>query len=221
MRAALCTVLLALVLPMAATAAPAPDPKAPRQRHTAADTRRANAIVLRRSDLAAGWTLDPPAKPNPPCTVGPDESLLVQTAKVDPSFTYKDGVTNIGSEVDIFRTAAEARFDWRVSTISLLGACLLQSAQAGLGNAARVRILSSQTLAAPKGAERSLHFRFVLTVRSTETANLVVDLVALGRGRDTVVLHTLSVRTPLPASVVKALTGVLLSRLNAHHGITA
>jgi hypothetical protein len=37
----------------------------------------------------------------------------------------------------------------------------------------------------------------------------------------TVVLHTLTVRTPLPKSVLGALTGVLASRLNAGHGITA
>jgi len=218
-RLAACAVLLALALPAAATAAG--DPRAPRQRHTAADTRRANAIALRRGDLAAGWKLDPPAKPNPPCTAGPDESNLVQTAKVDPSFTYKDGVTNVGSEVDVFRTAAEARQDWRASTISLLEACLLQSARAGVGKKVQVRILSSRTLAAPKGAERSLHYRFVFVLRSTQTAQLVIDVVALARGRVTVVLHTLTVRAPLPAAVLGALTGVLASRLNAGHGITA
>jgi hypothetical protein len=219
MRLAACAVLLALALPVAATAAG--DPRAPRQHHTAADTRHANAIVLRRSDLAAGWKLDPPAKPNPPCTAGPDESKLVQTAKVDPSFTWKDGVTNVGSEVDIFRTAAAARQDWRASTLSLLEACLLQSARAGAGTKVRIRILSAQTLAAPKSAERSLHYRFAFTLRSTRTAHLVVDVVALGRGRVTVVLHTLTVQTPLPASVLNALTGVLASRLDAGHGITA
>jgi hypothetical protein len=219
LRLAACAVLLALALPAASLAAG--DPKAPRQIHTAADTKLAKAIALRRADLAAGWKLDPPAKPNPPCTAGPDESSFVQTAKVDPSFTWKDGVTNVGSEIDVFRTAAEARQDWRASTRTLLEACLLQSARAGIGTKVNVRILSSQTLTAPKGAERSLHYRFVFTLRSTQTAQLVVDVVALGRGRVTVVLHTLSVRTPLPASVLGALTRVLGSRLNAGHGITA
>jgi hypothetical protein len=211
--------LLALVLPAAAGAAS--DPRAPRQIHTAADTKRANAIVLRRTDLAAGWKLDPPAKPNPPCTAGPDESGLVQTAKVDPSFTWKDGVTNVGSEVDIFRNAAQALRDWRASTAALLQACLLQSARAGVGKAVNVRIVSTQTLAAPKGAERSLHYRFVVALKTKNTANLVIDIVALGRGAVTVVLHTLTVSSPLPAATVKALTGVLASRLNSGHGITA
>ena len=221
MRCAVCAIVLVLVLVLPSAAGAATDPRAPRQIHTAADTKRASAIVLRRSDLAAGWKLDPPAKPAKPCTAGPDESNLVQTAKVDPSFTYKDGVTNIGSEVDIFRTAADARKDWRASTPSLLAACLLQSARAGLGKKVQVRLVSTKTLAAPKGAERSLHYRFVLALGTTTTANLVIDIVALGRGPASVVLHTLTVRSPLPASTLDALTGVLASRLSSGHGVTA
>jgi hypothetical protein len=219
LRLLACAALLVLAVP--AASAGAGDPKAPRQLHTAADTKLAKALALRPGDLVAGWKLDPPAKPSPPCTIGPDESSLVQTAKIDPSFTWKDGVTNVGSEIDVFRTAAEAQRDWRASTRTLLEACLLESARVGAGKRVTVRIISSQTLQAPKGAERSLHYRFVFTLRSTQTAQLVVDVVALARGRVTVVLHTLTVRTPLPKSVLGALTGVLASRLNAGHGITA
>jgi hypothetical protein len=221
---AACAAVLALTAAAAATGAAAAgpiDPKAPQQRHTAADTKLAQGIVLRRTDFAAGWTLDPPAKAPAPCTAGPDESSFVQTAKVNPSYTYKDGVTNIGSEVDVFRSADEARKDWDASTSSLLGACLLQSAQAGFGKKAAIRIASSKTLAAPKGVQRSLHYRYVFSVRSARSTSLVIDVVALGRGRVSVVLYALTVHSPLPASVVKAFSGLLASRLNAGHGITA
>jgi hypothetical protein len=219
MRAAVCAVVLALAVPFVALAAG--DPKAPRQQHTAADTKLAKGLVLRRTDFAAGWKQDPPAKPSPPCTAGPDESSFVQTAKVAPSFTYKDGVTNVGSEADMFRSAAEARKDWNASTASLLGACLVQSASAGFGKKVHVRLVSTKTLPAPKGAERTLHYRYVLSVRSAKTTNLVVDVVALGRGRIGVVLYALTIRAPLPAAAVSALTGVLAKRLGAGHGITA
>jgi hypothetical protein len=39
----------------------------------------------------------------------PDESALVQTAKIDPSFGWKDNLTRLGSQVDIFQTAAMAQ----------------------------------------------------------------------------------------------------------------
>lgn len=220
MRVLLAIAIVALGVSSVAAAA-AVDSRAPRQVHTAADTKRANAIVLRQSDLAAGWKLDPPAASDPPCTAGPDESKLVQTAKVDPSFTWKDGVTSIGSEVDIFRTSAQALSDWRASTLSLLQTCLLQGARQGAGTKVHVRIVSTSALPAPKGAERSLHYRFVFGFQTAKSANLVIDVVALGRGPITVVLHTLSVRTPLPAASLRALTGVLASRLNAGHGLTA
>jgi hypothetical protein len=216
-----CAAAVALVLAVPGLVHAAGDPGSPRQQHTAADTKLANTLALRRGDLVAGWKVDPPAKPNPPCTAGPDESTLVQTAKVDPSFTWKDGVTNVGSEVDVFRVAADARRDWRLSTLALLETCLLQSARAGFGKSVRVRVVSAQALAAPKVAERALHYRFVLAIRTTQTRNLVIDIVALGRGRVTVVLHTLTVQTPLPAAVVSALTGVLAGRLSAGDSPTA
>jgi hypothetical protein len=217
----LCVLAAALAVPAVALAAPV-DPKAPLQRFVPADMKQAGKLTLRRSDLAAGWKVDPPAKPSPFCTAGPDESNLVQTAKVDPSFTWKDGVTNVGSEVDMFRTAAEARKDWRLSTLALVETCLLQSARAGVGKSIRVSIVSAKALAAPKSAERALHYRFVFELRSKQTAQLVADVVALGRGRTTVVLHTLTVRTPLPAGVVNALVGVLAGRLGtAKGGVTA
>src|SRR5258707_1778129 len=131
-RAAAVAALLTFALAAGAGAARAPS-RDPQQRHTAADMKRAAALALRRTDLAAGWKADKPQKPSPPCTAGPDESKLVQTARIDPSFTWKDGVTNVGSEVDIFRSAPEARQDWRLSTLGLLFPRPPPSAPAGGG----------------------------------------------------------------------------------------
>lgn len=202
--------LVSVVALLAAAAAQARDPA---QRHTAADTKRANALALRRSDLAAGWKLEKASKPAPPCNAGPDESKLVQTARVDPSFTWKDGITSVGSEIDIFRSAREARLDWKYSTLKLMSTCLLQSAHAGLDKSVRITLRSAKRLPAPKGVERGLHYRFVFTLRSKQTVDLVADIVAIGRGRVSSVLHTLTVRTPLPPVVLNSLVGVLSRRL--------
>jgi opacity protein-like surface antigen len=199
----------------AAAAAAATDPSAPRQRHTAADTRLAQKLGLRRSDLAAGWTAAKQQKDSPPCKGAPDESDLVQTARVDPSFTWQDHVTTVGSEVDVFRTKREALEDWRLSTFALMKKCMLQSARAGLGKDVQVSIAGGGALTPPKGADRSLHYRLVFRVRTkTRTLSLVTDVVAVGRGRITVVLHTLTVARPLPAAVVGSLVSTLTDRLN-------
>jgi hypothetical protein len=207
---------IAAALVAGAAAWGATDPTAPRQRHTVADTRLAQALALRRGDLAAGWKAVPEQKDAPPCTASPDESDLVQTARVDPSFTWQDGLTTLGSEVNVFRSAGEARKDWGLSSLALMKACLLQSARSGLGKGARVSLVRASELAPPSvGVERAIHYRLEFAVRSKQqTLSLVTDVVALGRGRITVALHALTVAKPLPPAVLGALVETLSSRLN-------
>ena len=195
----------------------------------ASSTPRPTRSVRSRSccaeaDFAAGWKLDPPAKTNPPCTAGPDESNFVQTAKVDPSFTWKDHVTNVGSEVDIFRTAADARSDWRASTPSLLGDVpAAERARRVSGRRCTCGIVSTRRSPAPKGVERGLHYRFVFGVPLHETDEprdrRGGPRPRPGDGRPP---HADGARTAPRRRPSTALTGVLAARLNATHGgITA
>jgi len=214
MRAALVALLTATALALAATAAAARDPKDPQQRHTAADTKRAKALALKQSDLAAGWK---PAKPTPnppPCKTEPDESELVQTARIDPTFVWKDGVTTLGTQVDIFKTASMAQTDWSLSTLPLFRSCLLQSARDQLPHYT-VRVVSAKRLPAPAvPAQRVLHYQLVFSIsHAGQTVPIVSDVIALGRGRETVVMHSFSVKSPLPASAVTQLTQLLANRL--------
>ena len=216
MRLALLLAVVAVALTAGAAAAPAAkDPKAPTQRHTRADMRLAQSLALRRADLTAGWTAAKPVPDSPPCIGAPDESDLVQTARIDPSFTWRDGATTIGSEVDVFRSKQEALKDWRLSTFALAKKCMLQSAREGLGKGVRVSIAGGGPLTPPRGNERALHYRLVFSVRAqSQTLSLVTDVIAVGRGRITVVLHTVSVARPLPGSVLTSLAGTLTDRLN-------
>jgi hypothetical protein len=219
MRTAAVASVLGAALVLAAAAPAAFDPKEPQQRHTAADTRLAKSLALKQSDLASGWRVDRSKDTSPPCSVEPDESNLVQTARIDPTFTWRDGLTNLGSEVDIFRTSAQARTDWRLSTLALMKACVLEAARSGVGKGVQVTIVSAERLPAPHVAERNLHYRIVFAVHGKQTVPIVVDLVALGRGRTTVVLHALTVDRPLPAAVEKTLVGILGARLTAGRGV--
>jgi hypothetical protein len=215
-RAAALIAVLTAAAVLAGTAWAGVDPNDPQQRHTAADTKLAQSLALRAGDLTAGWKAEKEQTgPGPACVGEPDESALVQTAKIDPSFVWSDNLTRLGSEVDVFQTAAMARQDWDLSTLKLATSCLLQDASAEFGKSAHVTIASSKTLARPGHAERSLHYRLVLSVRAAQTVRLVADVLALGRGRITVVLHSLTLTTtPLPAAGLTQLATKLAGRLD-------
>ena len=213
MRALPAIALLLAALAVAASAA-ARNPKDPQQRHTAADMKLARTLALRQTDLAVGWRPAPP-DPNPPsCTAGPDESNLVQTARIDPTFIARNGVTTIGSEVDIFKTAAMAETDWGFSTLALFRTCLLRSARDQLKHYI-VRVVSAKRLPKPAAtAERALHYRLVFSISDgASVVPLVSDMLAIGRGRETVVLHSFSVHTALPSSAMNELLRRLANRL--------
>jgi len=209
-------VLVALLA--AAPAGAAPDPKAPVQKHTKADMQLAASVALRSSDLARGWTKVPPQKPPPP-----DESNLVETGTADPTFLWTDKFTQVGSQVDIFRTAAQARRDWKLTTLALLRGCLLENARQTFGKQVAVSVHSAQMLKAPGYGERSLHARLVLDLTKKSgpqprTVRLVSELVGIGIGRISVVLHTITTRAPLPTAAVSTLTKTLAARLAAKAG---
>ncbi len=214
MRAAAIVLLGVLLLALPAAAA---NPKDPQQRHTAADTRLAKAIGLKLADLAAGWRANPSSHPGtgPPCKSQPDESALVQTAAIDPSFTYQDGVTSVGSEVDVFRSAREARLDWRLSTLTALKSCFASALT--LSAKVPVTVRSVARLPIASLSERTLHYRITLVVHGAQPVTFVADLVAIGKGRVTTVLHSVTLAKPLPASLTLYLARILAGRLNAGH----
>jgi hypothetical protein len=212
MRAALVALLGALVLALPAGAA---NPKDPQQRHTAADTQLATSIALKKADVATGWHADKTASGSndAPCKSQPDESSLVQTALVDHSFTYRDGVTNIGSEVDVFRSAREARLDWKLSTLPALRDCIASALQTGAQT--RVTVKSSKRLPISRLSERTLYYRIVMVIHTAKPVTIVADVVAIGKGRVTAVFHSFTVGSPLPSADMMIFARLLAGRLNA------
>jgi hypothetical protein len=210
--------LAALVALVAVSGAAARDPREPQQHHTAVDTRTAKSIGLLLSDFASGWKTAPKPKQEPPCSVSPDESKLVQTARIDPTFLWKDDVTQVGSEVDVFKTKAHALRDWRVSTLKVMQACLFEGLRRDI-KGAKIRLHSSKRLAPIKLGERNLHYRLVFDiVGQGKTLPVVTEMIGLGVGRISVVLHAVSIGSPLPAAALHSLGSVLAKRLVAAAG---
>ena len=204
--------VLACVLATAASAGTR-DPREPRQLHTAADTTQAKSIALALSDLPAGWVKAAPPKPAPPCTSEPDESNLVQTARIDPTFLWRDHITELGTEVDTFRTVSQAKRDWRLSTLAVVRRCLFQAIRRDLKDVT-IKVLSAQRLPSPRLGERSVHYRLVFELRGkSKVLPVVVEMIGVGVGRTSVVLHALSPGGPLPAAALRALSAKVAKRL--------
>ena len=82
--------------------------------------------------------------------------------------------------------------------------------------AATVNIQSAITLPGPKLGERTLHYRIVVGVKGKPP--FVAELIGVGIGRISVVLHAFSLVTPLPAGGLHTLTATLARRPVAASG---
>jgi hypothetical protein len=206
---------LAFALPAGAT-----DPLGPQQRHTAADTRLAKSIGLTLDDLPGDWR---PARGSlnfdlPSCPSRPDESGLVQTARIDPSFFWRDGASNLGSEVDVFHSAREARLDWRLSTLRVLRNCVRSALESG---GTRVTASTARTLRITNLSERTVHNRltFVMVRPKKKPITVVIDVIAVGKGRVTTVLHSFTADEPILGAGLTHFAQVVAKRLNADPAI--
>jgi hypothetical protein len=206
---------LVFALPAGAT-----DPRGPQQRHTPADTRLARSIGLTLHDLPGDWraangstSFDTLA-----CASRPDESGLVQTALIDPSFFWRDGASNVGSEVDVFHSAREARLDWQLSTLRVLTDCVRSELQHG---GTRVTVSAARELRITNLSERTVHDRltFVLYRQKKKPITAVIDVIAVGKGRVTTVLHSFTAERPLLGAGLTRFAQVVANRLNADPAI--
>lgn len=200
-----------------AALAVAANPKDPQKHHTAADMRAAQAIALRVPDLPAGWKRVSSGNSDDTCAAQPDESQLVETADVDPTFDSPAGaVAEIDSEVQTFATAAQARRDWSSATGAAIRSCLQEEIARQIGGQVKVTLTP---FAPPKVAvEREKAFR--TTVDATAQGKRVVAtayLIALGERRTTVFLSTFALRGyTVQPTVTRALVALLARRLAAH-----
>jgi len=204
-------VLLALVL--AAPAFALARSKGPTKRHTAADMRLARSIALRRADLAAGWTQEKSTSSTGgfDCSAMPDESKLIETGSVAPIFDTHGGAVTLDSEVDVYATKAMALVDWRSANAGLLRSCLAELFGKTTGTQVTV---TAAARPAPVRAERALAFRFELT--ASGGVPYQIDLVALGKGRTTVLLSVDGPKGSYASSLLAPFARLLAQRLAAH-----
>lgn len=203
---------LLLILAAAVVAVPAAlaGPKDPTKQHTAADTKTATSLALKRADFQAGWKQEKSSSNSgPDCTAQPDESKLIETADVDPTFDSPNGgAVTVDSEVTLFKTKAMALADWRTGRLALLKTCLGELLSKALGKRATVTV--AQQASVPAKAERTLGFHFEVKAKGIA---LTVDLMGLGRGRTTVLLTAIGAKGSYQRAALNPLAAVLARRL--------
>jgi len=170
-----------LVVVAGATAA---DPGKQKIELNAADQAAARAVVLRRSDLGAGWTggrIKPDLTSQVSCaSYHPKVSDLVVTGAAESQFRGTGLV--LANEVEVFRTAAMVDRDWRRSIVPAAVPCLRRTLTKGLG--AQAKVLSFGRIPFPKVGTHSAAFRGIVVVSALgQTVRVLLDIVLVGRGR--------------------------------------
>jgi hypothetical protein len=197
----------------AAVAAPAAlaGSKDPTKRHTAADTRTAKTIALKLSDFAQGWKQEKSSSGDsgPDCRAQPDESKLIETADVDPTFDSPNGgAVTVDSDVSLYKTKAMALADWRTAKLPLLRACLAELLSKTLGKTATVAVAKQVPVTVHAERKLGLHFEF-----NANGVAITTDLIALGKGRTTVLLTALGVKGSYQRQALDPFADVIARRL--------
>ncbi len=113
----------------------------------------------------------------------------------------------------MFRSAREARIDWRLSTLSAMTACLASALE--LGAKLHVTVSAFTKVPITNLSERTLHYRITMVIHAAQPITFVADLVAIGKGRVSAVFHSVTLGKPLPASLTTQFARLLARRLNA------
>jgi hypothetical protein len=150
----------------------------------AADQASARAVVLRRSDLGAGWTggrIKPDLTSQVTCaSYHPKVSDLVVTGAAASQFRGT-GIALV-NEVEVFRTAAMVDRDWRRSIVPAAVPCLRAKLTEGLGG--RAKVLSFRRIPFPRVTAHTAAFRGIVAVSALgQTVRVLLDIVLMGKGR--------------------------------------
>jgi hypothetical protein len=188
MRRLLVIVLLVALASATAAAAAERNPRAERERLTAADNALARSVAVGRRDLGAGWTALPANREDePPCrSFNPDLSRYTLTGKAETGFVEARGST-VQSLVGVFPSRRQAAGDFAASMRPGMAGCLREGIALAAKNApdgVTFRVRSTRMVAAPTIGERSAAYRLVGTVTAHGASlSFHVDAIAVLRGR--------------------------------------
>jgi hypothetical protein len=218
---------VALMLLTNAAAASVRSPKDPTLRARPADVALAKQLLIRLSDLPAGFTdkgLDRSGDSNSnfscPGVTQPDLHRLILTADVNSHQFQREsattGFSQISSEASLFRSASDAyaSVEWIVRLpTSTMQRCLAAVARAGLPNSARPAI--HVTTARRRIGDLRIFTWEIRAVVRNGAVRLPIDVTLGGylRGRAAIMLTITTAGPPPDLTLIRSLAQTTASRL--------
>lgn len=208
MSRALVVTLVAALVAVGAAAANHLDPK---KQIRPADQARARAMVVRASDLPAGYRVQRTSGLEPHLTCRAlDESDLTVTGVARSPYRALD-YRIVGSAAAVYRTEAEARRAWARSTSAAGMRCIRTAFTTSLGERLEV---SLSPLAFPRVARARAAFRMTIGSQAS-TEKVYVDYVLLGHGRAQAALVFASAIAPFASADEVAVARAVGARMAA------
>ena len=191
--------------------------EAPRTSFNAADQAAARAAVLKASDLGAGWTgrvkTGTVHAPTPCAGWNPKQADLVITGAAESEFSTQGAYVH--SSVQIYKTRRMVALDWRRTVVGMPMRCASKQLTDGAG--AQMKVVSVRRVPFPKLATYTARLRAVVEYDGDAAARMIVDVVAVGRGRTGVsfgLIAPYSQRADADAAELR-IARIMLSRVKA------
>jgi hypothetical protein len=191
----------------------------PRKALTAKGQAIARSIVLKRSDLSAGFIPHSPSDDARPkgarCDVVDESDLTVTGDANSPDFSRDALGVAVGSSASVYRSERESNLAWKRASTSAAVRCFADLVRLTSPAGRKVRIVSAKRIPFPSVAPRAIAYRVVATLRigGSRTLRAYFDAVLLQRGPLQASLVVTSLGRAVPLAQERALAALLAGRM--------
>jgi hypothetical protein len=205
-----------------ATAALAADPRAAKEKLTAADNALAKRAVIARSWLDPGWTQTTSAGDTSEAYTcsghNPDLSAFTITGKAQSAFKHRTAA-EVHSEIAVFKARAQAVADFRLGVRPGVARCLraaLLREYRKFRDPKLYLTISARKTVPPRIGEQSGGFRLVLALKrvshpAATALTVYMDVLVVQKGRSVALVTFSALEKPFPGQA--PLAGEMAARM--------
>lgn len=190
--------------------------------HTSGGTALARAVLLRRSDLGHGWSVDTPAPGQVPILTCPRFSPgingAVETgAAASPTFDAGTSGPFVSQTAYAYATSAQEAIVWRAVVRPPLLGCVAESLLSGSGQGVHFAVTSMRGLRLPKLSTPADGYGVSGTATSSGVSiDVYLDVLVLARGQTITAISLSSFQRPVTLRNALRLARIVAGRMSAH-----